>query len=156
MRRKTKRALPPRTLRMNRAGRLQSARTWLAAQNGRPANRIARSYCKRYGVDRACALVELSTLGVVFDPEYREQVARSIEARRLANARRKARKAAAAKPVEFPESDETFAYIAGYTDGGAPYGVTWEEFARFERGEPLEPAPSRDSPPPPSDDDVPF
>jgi len=25
------------------------------------------------------------------------------------------------------ESDENFAYIAGYTSGGAPYGVTWEE-----------------------------
>ena len=23
--------------------------------------------------------------------------------------------------------DDTFAYIAGYTSGGAPYGVTWEE-----------------------------
>lgn len=25
------------------------------------------------------------------------------------------------------EQDETFYYIAGYTSGGAPYGVTWEE-----------------------------
>jgi len=25
------------------------------------------------------------------------------------------------------DCDETFAYIAGYTAGGAPYGVTWEE-----------------------------
>ena len=25
------------------------------------------------------------------------------------------------------DSDETFYYIAGYTDGGAPYGMTWEE-----------------------------
>ena len=25
------------------------------------------------------------------------------------------------------ESDEYFAYIAGYTDGGFPYGITWEE-----------------------------
>lgn len=23
--------------------------------------------------------------------------------------------------------DDTFHYIAGYTSGGAPYGVTWEE-----------------------------
>ena len=26
-----------------------------------------------------------------------------------------------------PDQDETFFYIAGYTSGGAPYGVTWEE-----------------------------
>ena len=25
------------------------------------------------------------------------------------------------------EYDEYFAYIAGYTSGGAPYGLTWEE-----------------------------
>lgn len=25
------------------------------------------------------------------------------------------------------ESDDRFCYIAGYTSGGAPYGVTWEE-----------------------------
>jgi hypothetical protein len=25
------------------------------------------------------------------------------------------------------ESDDHFAYIAGYTSGGAPYGITWEE-----------------------------
>ncbi|MCR5794316.1 MAG: hypothetical protein K6G61_03055 [Solobacterium sp.] len=26
-----------------------------------------------------------------------------------------------------PEQDERFAYIAGYTSGGFPYGLTWEE-----------------------------
>ena len=25
------------------------------------------------------------------------------------------------------DQDDTFYYIAGYTSGGAPYGVTWEE-----------------------------
>ena len=27
----------------------------------------------------------------------------------------------------FWDSDETFAYIAGYTSAGFPYGITWEE-----------------------------
>lgn len=27
----------------------------------------------------------------------------------------------------FTECDDTFAYIVGYTSGGAPYGTTWEE-----------------------------
>ena len=33
------------------------------------------------------------------------------------------------KPKEhpLPEQDDTFFFIAGYTSGGAPYGVTWEE-----------------------------
>lgn len=25
------------------------------------------------------------------------------------------------------EQDDTFFFIAGYTSGGAPYGLTWEE-----------------------------
>jgi len=29
-------------------------------------------------------------------------------------------------PIE-DESDGTFAFIAGYTPGGFPYGTTWEE-----------------------------
>ncbi len=28
---------------------------------------------------------------------------------------------------QYPDSDDLFYYIAGYTSGGAPYGVTWEE-----------------------------
>jgi hypothetical protein len=27
------------------------------------------------------------------------------------------------------EQDENFYYIAGYTSGGAPYGITWEQAA---------------------------
>lgn len=33
------------------------------------------------------------------------------------------------------ESDEHFAYIAGYTSGGAPFGTTWEEMAEMEKRE---------------------
>jgi Na+-translocating ferredoxin:NAD+ oxidoreductase RnfG subunit len=28
---------------------------------------------------------------------------------------------------KFPNSDDRFYFIAGYTSGGAPYGVTWEQ-----------------------------
>ena len=31
-------------------------------------------------------------------------------------------------PIFEPFSDADFAYIAGYTAGGAPYGITWEEW----------------------------
>lgn len=27
--------------------------------------------------------------------------------------------------------DETFAFIAGFTEGGAPFGVTWEDAKRL-------------------------
>jgi len=32
-----------------------------------------------------------------------------------------------------PENDEQFAYIAGYTSGGATYGITWEEQEELDR-----------------------
>jgi len=31
------------------------------------------------------------------------------------------------------DQDETFAYIAGYTEGGFAYGVTWEECEQIEQ-----------------------
>lgn len=30
------------------------------------------------------------------------------------------------------EYDENFAMIIGFTSGGAPYGLTWEEFEKIE------------------------
>ena len=32
------------------------------------------------------------------------------------------------------ESDEIFSFIIGYTAGGFPYGVTWEEINENEEG----------------------
>ena len=32
-----------------------------------------------------------------------------------------------------PDQDETFAYIAGYTEGGFAYGMTWEEWEQLEQ-----------------------
>ena len=33
------------------------------------------------------------------------------------------------------DQDDRFFYIAGYTSGGAPYGVTWEEMGLEPWGE---------------------
>ncbi|HCE66767.1 MAG TPA: hypothetical protein DER40_04350 [Geobacter sp.] len=46
---------------------------------------------------------------------------------------KKPSKKQAPEPFMEPESDEHFAYIAGYTSGGAPYGITWEEQEEIER-----------------------
>src|ERR1039457_5550559 len=31
------------------------------------------------------------------------------------------------------DSDENFAFIAGYTPGGTPFGITWEEWEKLEQ-----------------------
>jgi hypothetical protein len=59
--------------------------------------------------------------------------ARTLENSRLAKARAASEREAARARREVPESDENFAYIAGYTEGGAAYGVTWEEWEALEK-----------------------
>lgn len=41
--------------------------------------------------------------------------------------RKKKRNTAAVYEDLYSDMDGTFAFIAGYTSGGAPYGVTWEQ-----------------------------
>ncbi len=55
------------------------------------------------------------------------EIKKSVEDRALS--RRRQKEAAAQKKLEalYIDSDETFAFIAGYTSGGAPYGTKWEE-----------------------------
>ena len=36
------------------------------------------------------------------------------------------------------DQDEHFAFIVGYTSGGVPYGLTWEEWDAIEEVEELE------------------
>ncbi|MDF2925002.1 MAG: hypothetical protein K0R57_3916, partial [Paenibacillaceae bacterium] len=39
------------------------------------------------------------------------------------------------EPAGMIEQDENFYFIAGYTDGGFPYGITWEEYEEEQIGE---------------------
>lgn len=112
---------------MNRASRLQSARRWLESQAGRTPIQIARSYKKWFGLDWPCAIQELGMLGISVDPERVAQIYGSIENHAREKTQRKEAEALC------QDSDETFAYIAGYTSGGAPYGITWEEQRQAEQ-----------------------
>ena len=113
---------------MTRQARLNSARAtrWVEKYGGK---NIIKSYGKWFAVDPLCAVIELRMLGVKIAPGREDQIEATIEARAAARQRRKQ----SAEQAEFEElyanSDHTFAYIAGYTPGGAPYGVTWEELA---------------------------
>ena len=109
---------------MKREARLQSAKIWILRYEGK---NIVRGYAKWYGVDLLCAIIELRMLGVHVDENYEANVRRSIKNR----AKQRKQRRLARKEVEYddpyPDSDETFAYIAGSTSWGFPYGVTWEE-----------------------------
>jgi hypothetical protein len=117
-----KKPLPPRRKRMNRQARLESARSWLMKFSGK---NVVRSYANWFGVDLICAAKELSLCGVAVDPACVAQFETTFASR--SNRRQK-------QPVAEPQSvgygvdwDENFAYIAGRTEAGFPYGITWEE-----------------------------
>lgn len=103
--------------------RLRKARQWALTYEG---SHIVRAYRKRFKVDYTCALNDMEAIGAL-DPEKLAAM-RQAEQRRLEQRRREREaKATQALHDRFPSSDDTFFYIAGYTSGGAPYGVTWAE-----------------------------
>jgi hypothetical protein len=97
---------------------------------------IAKSYRKRYGVDWPCAITELASLGVQLDKTWVAQLQRSLAGHQRARANRRADQQAREQVEMFPDSDEQFAFIAGYTAGGAPFGVTWDEWNAMENKAP--------------------
>lgn len=125
---KTNRSFPPRRKRMRRQARLDSARQWLASYSGK---HIVRGYRKRYGVDWLCAVRELRLLGVELDPRYVAQLEVTVEQRRRERQRRKQCESTSVGEMTI-DFDDTFATIIGYTSGGAPYGLTWEQWEILE------------------------
>ena len=102
--------------------RIARARNWLPAYEGA---HIVRAYRKKFHVDTVCAVRELQEAGYEFKPGYVDNLL-NAEAARVK--RLKAEKEA--KRLEERHNDyqdDRFFFIAGYTSGGAPYGVTWEE-----------------------------
>ncbi len=111
---------------MKRESRLQSAKYWIPTYTGK---RIVHGYRKKYGVSLLCAANELKLFGIEISDEYIAQLKLVEENTR----KQREQKALLKKQKDFDErfsdSDDTFYYIAGYTPGGAPYGVTWEEMS---------------------------
>lgn len=118
--------LAPRRKRMTRAGRLSCAKDTQWVQKYRGKN-IVKGYARWFGVDFLSAVTELRQLGVFVSGQREAQLRETMKNRASAAKR----KPPVRQPMEFPECNESFAFIAGYTSGGAPYGVTWEEAERM-------------------------
>jgi len=107
---------------------------------------VAAGYRRHYGVEWASAFKELRMLGVQLNLDYVAAVLRSvghaIETRKRTKVQRNEMQELGAAGVD---QDGNFAYIAGYTPAGFPYGVTWEECEQINDSEIDE-----------SDDSVPF
>lgn len=108
---------------MQRPARLEAAKRWIPTYSGK---NLVRGYARWFRVDLGCALKELQLLGVPLDPAYVERLRQALRDR--SKLRRTALSNANGVPEGYgSEWDDTFAFIAGVTEGGAEFGVTWEE-----------------------------
>ena len=112
----------PKCKRINREKRLESAKNWLQNYEGK---KIVRGYRKKYGVDLKCAITELETLGIEFDKNYKEQVFKTIEKNIEIKRQKKLKKEL--ESINLEDMNWDYYFIAGYTSGGVPYGITWED-----------------------------
>ena len=127
-----------------RAERLKSAPKWLAEYDVNVQGKnIIKAYRRRFKIEPISALEDLRILKY---PLTEEQIEKFHQTERNKVIQEQAKKRKRRERLEekrenerlkklgitnlrdiFPNSDDTFYYIAGYTSGGAPYGVTWEQ-----------------------------
>lgn len=126
---KKKKGNTPKRKRMNRLARFRSANTWIGSYSGK---NIVKTYSKWFGVDYLCAIKELRMLDVHISQEYEHKVKQSIEENLKHRRKKKQLEANKIKgPQEF-EANGNFAFIAGFTSNGVPFGVTYEKLASEE------------------------
>lgn len=102
---------------IKREQRLIAAKLWLPKYDGK---NIVKGYRKHFGVDILCAITELQMLGYEFTSQYIDCIKKTIEAERIKPQEKKEQK----KLECFEDSDDTFYFIAGYTPGDTPYGIS--------------------------------
>ena len=105
--------------------RIRLARKWFSAYEG-TGDHIVHAYRQKFKVDVTVALNDLGEIGALTPEQL--IVKRQAEAIRQECLRReKEEKELQSFYDRFPDSNDEFFFIAGYTSGGAPYGVTWEQ-----------------------------
>ncbi len=105
--------------------RIRMAKIWFASYKG-SGKHIVHAYREKFKVDTTTALNDLGEIGALTPEQL--QAKRQAEEVRLQQLRaQKEEKALQDFYDRFPDSNDQFFYIAGYTPGGAPYGVTWDE-----------------------------
>ena len=118
---------------MKFAERKAKAEKWVSEYDGTPyGGDIIKAYRKKFAVDRMKAVVELQMLGVSLTKEQIDREKAAVKAYQDIQRDKKAKRKRLREqkrmrkdiPVFHEDQDETFYYIAGYTSGGAPYGIT--------------------------------
>ena len=106
--------------------RLRKGKQWLLTYTGSP-KKMNKHYRERFHVDAVTAAKDLQELGANYTQEQLDKI-KQDEAQRLRQRRMEREAKERERLVElYEDCDDRFVFIAGYTDGGAPFGVMWEE-----------------------------
>lgn len=109
---------------LDRKARVKMAKKWAASIS---TDKKIKAYKKYFGVDKLCAAKELALAGVELKEKYAEKWATRHERKALAKKQREKASKSEEFHYEWPDSDEYFYYIAGHTQAGFAYGITWEQ-----------------------------
>ena len=106
-----------------RSRRLLKGKTWIEKYDGK---NVVRGYAKHFHVDLLRAIKELRILGIAVNETYEQAVQQTLSLKGSQKKLREEQKSIA-ETNHIGDSDDDFAFIIGYTSGGAPYGVRWED-----------------------------
>jgi len=104
--------------------RLGASTNWISNYKGKD---IVKGYSKWFGVSSICAIKELRNKGVAITEEYEHKIRQIEAAKKITRQKNKENRAKNKLKRQAEFSDDNFAFIVGYTSGGAAYGVTHEE-----------------------------
>jgi hypothetical protein len=111
--------MQPRRHRMRRQARRESSRAWIASG----ATVTIKTYARRYGVDRYTAYEDLTAIGFALPDSDRRWAHRPPPQPRP-------RRSATPRTIldnDWIMIDGRPYFVAGYTPGGAPYGIYLDE-----------------------------
>lgn len=110
--------------------RIEKAKSWIEAYDD---ENIVKAYAKFFGLNLKNAMKDLEIIGVQISSQEKEHIKRIIKERKLQNERKKEKRNRKALEIyEFEDSDDTFVFIAGYTESGVPFGITYEEMNEIQ------------------------
>ncbi|MGG4166312.1 hypothetical protein ABEW00_02340 [Rossellomorea vietnamensis] len=98
---------------------------------------IVKVYSRKFGLNLKNSMKELGSMGVTISNQDKEEVRNTLRKREEEKERKRMKKKARELEDSF-DSDDTFAFIAGYTDGGFPFGMTHEKMDEIENEKEME------------------
>ena len=120
----------PKKKRRKKKYRIILSKEWTSNYIG---ENIIKDYAKWFSVDLICAINELRLNGVIISNEDENTAKKSIEEnKRLRRIKKENRIKREQGQEDECSSDCGFAFIAGYTSGGAPFGITHEQMKNFQ------------------------